>query len=296
MDDRLVVSPETVSALVAAQFPGWASLPVKPIIPGGWDNRSFMLGDAMVARLPSAERYAAQVDCERGVLESLAGRLPATIPRILGVGTPGVGYPFPWTVRRWIEGAVIDAARPDALKGLAGDVAEFLRALWALDTTGGPAPGARNFHRGGDLAVYGGEVEASIAALGKSVDAAGARAVWAAALAAHRRRPPVWVHGDVAPGNLLHRDGRLAAVIDWSSAAIGDPACDLVMAWTVFDGPARRRFRAVVAGDAALWARARAWALWKALLMLTGRSTRQPLERAAEAVVADVIAEHGGIL
>jgi aminoglycoside phosphotransferase (APT) family kinase protein len=296
MDDRLGVLPETVAALLAAQFPEWAALPVKPIFPGGWDNRSFRLGETMVVRLPSAERYVAQVEREQAVLAKLAGRLPVAVPEPLAVGAPGAGYPFPWTARRWIEGAVVDAAQPDAVADLAGDVAAFLRALWALDTTGGSAPGAHNFHRGGDLAVYGGEVEASLAILGETVDAAGARAVWAAALAARWHGPPVWVHGDVAPGNLLHRDGRLVAVIDWGSAALGDPACDLVMAWTVLEGPSRHRFRAAVGGDSALWARARGWALWKALLVLAGRSSRQPLERAAEAVLADVIAEHLGPL
>ena len=292
MDDRLTVSRETVAALVATQFPGWAALPVVAVVPGGWDNRSFRLGETMVVRLPAAARYVAQVERERAVLAKLAGRLPVAIPETLGVGAPGAGYPFPWSVRRWIDGAVVDAAQPDALGGLAEDVAVFLRALWALGTTGGPAPGAHNFHRGGDLAVYGGEVEASLAALGETVDAAGAQSVWAAALAAPWQGEPVWVHGDVAPGNLLHRDGRLVAVIDWGSAAVGDPACDLVIAWTVFDGAARSRFRAAIGGDPVLWARARGWALWKALLVLAGRSARQPLERAPEAVVADIIAEH----
>jgi aminoglycoside phosphotransferase (APT) family kinase protein len=292
MDDRLVVSPETVATLVVAQFPAWAALPVKPIIPGGWCNRSFRLGETMVVRLPSAERYVAQVEKERAVLARLAGRMPVAIPETLGVGAPGAGYPFPWSVRRWIEGAVVDAAQPDALGGLAGDVAVFLHALWALDTTGGPGPGAHNFHRGGDLSVYGSEVEASLAALGAAVDAAGARAVWAAALAASWQGEPVWVHGDVAPGNLLQRDGQLVAAIDWGSAAVGDPACDLVMAWTVLEGPSRHRFRAAVGSDSALWVRARGWALWKALLVLAGRSARQPLERAPEAVAADIISEH----
>ena len=291
MDDRLAISAETVAALVATQFPAWASLPVVPLVPGGWDNRSFRLGETMVVRLPAAARYAAQVERERAVLDRLAGRLPIAIPQTLAVGVPGAGYPFPWSVRRWIEGTVVDATQAEGLEALAGEVAAFLRTLWALDATGGPAPGAHNFHRGGALSVYGPDVEAALAALGMAVDTAGARAVWNEALAVRRHGPAVWVHGDVGPGNLLQRNGHLAAVIDWGSAAVGDPACDLVMAWTVFDGAARSLFREAIGGDPALWARARGWALWKALLVLAGRSSRQALERAPDRVVADILGE-----
>lgn len=257
MDDRLTVSPATVAALVADQFPVWASLPVVPVLPGGWDNRSFRLGKSMVVRLPAAARYAAQVGKERAILDRLAGHLPVAIPHILGMGMPGAGYPFPWSIRRWIEGAVVDAAQPAVVDDLAGELAALLRALWALDTAGGPAPGRHNFHRGGDLSVYGSAVETSLNTLGETVDADGARSVWAASLAMRWRGPAVWVHGDVAPGNVLHHEGRLVAMIDWGSAAVGDPACDMVVAWTLFDGPSRFRFRAAIGGDPALWARAR---------------------------------------
>lgn len=130
-----------------------------------------------------------------------------------------------------------------------------------------------------------------------TVDATGARGrgvFGPPALAMRWRCSAVWVHGDVAPGNVLHRHGRLVAVIDWGSAAVGDPACDLVMAWTVFDGSARSRFREAIGGDPSLWARARGWALWKALLVLAGRSRLQPLERPPERVLDDLIAEQRG--
>lgn len=292
LDDRLRVSVDTVAALVAAQHPRWAHLPVTPLQPGGWDNLSFRLGPRMIVRLPAAARYAAQPARETAVLAALADRLPVAIPHILAQGQPGCGYPFSWSIRRWIEGAVVDAADTAMLLPIADDLAGFLRALWRCPSEAAPMPGSENFHRGGSLAVYAAAVDDALRRLDGAMDPAGARAVWTAAMAAPPAAAPVCVHGDVAPGNVLSRDGRLGAVIDWGLAARGDPACDLVMAWTVFDGPARSRFRVRLGAEPALWAKARGWALWKALLMLVGRSGRQRLERAPEAVLADLVADH----
>ena len=98
------------------------------------------------------------------------------------------------------------------------------------------------------------------------IDADLAREVWDAALASSWDRPPMWFHGDMAHGNLLVRDGRLSAVIDFGTSGVGDPACDLVIAYNFFTGSSRETFRAAVQQDADTWARARGWALWKALI------------------------------
>ena len=264
-DGRRAVGAATVRRLVAAQFPVWADLPLRPVPSPGWDNVTFRLGDALKVRLPSAARYAPQVAREAGWLRRLAPLLPLPIPVPLAVGVPGEGFAFPWTVAPWLAGEPLSrAALPgdpaEAESALATDLAAFLRALRAARADG-PSPGADNFHRGGDLAVYDAETRAALAALGPVVDARRAGAVWEAALASRRPGPPVPVHGDVAPGNLLVRDGRLAAVIDWGSAAVGDPACDLVIAWTFLSPMGRAAFRAELPGDGATWARARGWAL-----------------------------------
>jgi aminoglycoside phosphotransferase (APT) family kinase protein len=286
-----------VATLVASQFPAWSGRPIQPIVPGGWDNRSFRLGDDLLVRLPSAQRYVAQVGKEQDWLPRLAPALPLPIPEPVAAGRPGAGYPWPWSVYRWIDGtplAAVAAADVDLVR-LADDLAAVLAALRVADTAGAPAAGADTFHRGGDLAVYDGETRAAVAALGTEIDGAAATAVWDAALATRWHRPPVWVHGDVAAGNLLLRDGRLAAVIDFGSAAVGDPACDLAIAWTVFAGASRRRFRdAATLGtaplDAATWARARGWALWKALITCAGRNDGAA-PAAARRVVAAVLAD-----
>jgi aminoglycoside phosphotransferase (APT) family kinase protein len=291
--DRRPIDASLVSDLLAAQFPQWAALPVTLVEPGGWDNRTFRIGERLRARLPSRGRYAAQVEREARWLPALAASLPLPISAPLALGAPGEGYPFPWTLGDWIDGDTALVADIADQVAFARDLAAFLSALRRSDATGGPRPGAHNFHRGGDLAVYAPQVEAALAALGQAVDARAARAVWDAGLAASFCGPPVWLHGDVAPGNLLVRDGRLAAVIDFGQTAVGDPACDLVIAWTVFDGAARDAFREAVDLDAATWARARAWALWKALIVWAGLPDVNPQGAGAQPVIVKaLLSEH----
>jgi aminoglycoside phosphotransferase (APT) family kinase protein len=275
--------------LVATQFPQWAELPVVPVEQPGWDNRTFRLGDTMTVRLPSAAAYVASVEKEHTWLPRLAPRLPLPIPVPLALGAPGGGYPWPWSVRRWIDGRVSSGERIRDLVGFARDVAGFLVALRRIDPAGGPAAGDHCFHRGGDLRVYDAETREAIDALGTRVDGATATDAWKAALDATWTGTPVWFHGDIASGNLLLDDrGDLSAVIDFGTSGVGDPACDLVIAWTLFEGESRAEFRRLVPADDAMWARARGWALWKALITLD-----DPVHGARAARVADeVLAEH----
>ncbi|MFI7608112.1 aminoglycoside phosphotransferase family protein [Micromonospora sp. NPDC049366] len=264
--DRIDVA--LVRRLVAAQFPRWARLPVRPVRHGGWDNRTFHLGDAMTVRLPSAEGYAPQVAKEQRWLPVLAPHLPLPVPTPLAQGEPDDDYPFPWSVHRWIDGEVAAPDRIADLTGFAVDLAGFLAALQAVDPTGGPAAAAHSAWRGAPLATYDGDVRRALDRLGDRVPADAVTAIWAAALAAAWAGPPVWFHGDVAVGNLLVRDGRLAAVIDFGCCGVGDPACDVVIAWTLLHGRSRAAFRETLAIDPATWARGRGWALWKALISL----------------------------
>ncbi|GIF77379.1 aminoglycoside phosphotransferase family protein [Asanoa siamensis] len=264
----MLIDVALVRKLVAEQFPHWAHLPVRPVPVGGNDNRTFHLGDEMSARLPSAEGYVASVEKEQRWLPVLAPHLPVPIPAPLAQGRPGAGYPWPWSVNRWLDG---DTARHDTvgdLTGFAVDLAGFLTALQAVDTGGEPAAGRHSFWRGAALDHYDDETRAAIAALDGRVDAAAATAEWVAALDATWQGRPVWFHGDVAGGNILVRDGRLAGVIDFGTSGVGDPACDTVIAWTFLDAPARAAFRAALGVDDATWQRGRGWALWKALIVL----------------------------
>ena len=283
------IDASLVTHLVSAQFPQWAGLPVRRVELDGWDNRTFRLGTDKLVRLPSAGAYAAQVAKEHRWLPVLAPRLPLPIPVPLAVGAPGDGYPWSWSVYRWLEGEAAETTDVDDWREFAETLAGFLLALHRLDTTDGPAPGEHNFFRGGSLAVYDRETRHAIDVLGDRVDAATVTAVWEAALASRWHRPPVWVHGDVSAGNLLVRRGRLSAVIDFGSSAVGDPACDLVIAWTLLRGAGREAFRRTVALDEETWDRARGWALWKSLITLAhpGTGTVQGARATLRALLAD---------
>lgn len=278
-----------VRRLIAAQFPAWADLPVEPVIPGGWDNRTFRLGDALSVRLPSAAWYAAQVAKEHRWLPVLAPQLPLPIPAPLAQGQPTTEYPWPWSVYRWLAGEPAASGFIADLSRFATDLAGFLVALYRIDASDGPAAGTHNFWRGGPLAVYDEETRQAVSTLAGEADGAAALAVWDAALASQWEAAPVWVHGDVAVGNLLVADGELSAVIDFGSSGVGDPACDLVIAWTLLSGESRRVFRASLPFDAGTWARGRGWTLWKALI--TAAEPENPHAPEARRVLAEVLAD-----
>lgn len=268
-DGRAGITADLVSRLIAAQFPQWSGLPLTPVEVDGWDNRTYRLGEDKTVRLPTAAGYVPAVAKESYWLPRLAPLLPVAVPPILGEGVPGEGYPFPWSVRGWLRGQTADAHRIEDMPRFAVSVAEFIRALQRCDTTGGPLAGEHSFYRGASPAHYDDETRRCLAMLTDRVDTTRAAAVWEAALAAGWRGEPMWFHGDIASGNLLVRDGKLTAVIDFGTSGVGDPACDLVIAWTMFTGESRQAFRRAIGQDEGTWARARGWALWKALLTLT---------------------------
>ncbi|MEU4834294.1 aminoglycoside phosphotransferase family protein [Streptosporangium sp. NPDC023615] len=266
------ISADLVRALVSGQFPRWGHLPVEPVPRQGWDNRTFRLGDRLSVRLPSAEGYVASVEKEERCLPLLAGHLPLPVPEPVATGRPAAGYPFPWSVRNWIDGDTVEGAADVDRAELARDLGGFLTALRRAPAGRGPAAGRHSFFRGCHPSVYGDQVEESLVRLGDAVDAAACRAVWASALTSAWPLPPVWFHGDVAAGNLLVAEGRLGAVIDFGTCGVGDPACDLVMAWTYFAGDERKIFREAAGLPDDAWRRARGWALWKALATMAGLS------------------------
>jgi len=279
-----------VRRLLAAQFPAWADLPIAPAVPQGWDNRTFRVGMDLSVRLPSAEGYVPQIAMEHRWLPYLTPHLPLPIPAPIALGSPGEGFPWPWSVYRWRDGETAFTARIDDLFTLATDLAGFLTALQLIDPAGGPPPGPHDGFRGGPLSTYDAETRSTIVALGNRIDAEAATAVWESALAATWAGEAVWFHGDVAAGNLLVRNGRLSAVIDFGCAGVGDPACDTVIAWTIFSGESREAFREALPLDRATWARGRGWALWKALITYGDHDPFKSAE--AHRVAAAVIAEH----
>lgn len=263
------IDADLVRRLVATQFPHWAHLPVRPIVPGGWDNRTFRLGNELSVRLPSAEGYVRQVDKEQRWLPELAPRLPLPIPAPIALGRPDADFPWPWSIYAWIDGEPFTTVALRNRERFASDLATFLIALREIDATNGPGPGPHNFFRGGSPAYYDAETRRAIVDLGSSIDGRAATEVWEAALRSEWHRAPVWFHGDISSGNLLVRNGELSAVIDFGTSGVGDPACDLVIAFSTL-ADCRETFRSAVELDDATWARARGWAIWKALIVAAG--------------------------
>lgn len=282
--DAVQVDVPVVRRLIAAQFPGWAGLPIVPVATQGVDNVTFRLGGDMSVRLPRFARWEGQVAREQRWLPRLAPHLPLPVPVPLAQGEPSAEYPFPWSVYRWLDGEQASLDRVADPRRAAVELAEFLLALRRVDAAGGPEPEWSNGFRGvpvddeRDSAIHATRMRARIAALDGLVDTAGVTAAWEAALAAPPwDGPPVWIHGDPAPGNLLVRDGRLAAVIDFGTMAVGDPACDLIAAWAFLDAETRPVFRETLGVDDATWARGRAWGLSAVLpspVELEGESAR----------------------
>jgi len=263
---KVGITAEVVSCLISKQFPQWAQLEVRPVELDGWDNTTFRLGDDKSVRLPSHETNVTQI----------AAQLLVPIPRPIAKGRPGCGFPRPWSVYGWLEG------EPAALAGvadhdrLADDLGHFVAALERISTEGGPAPGPHSFNRGGPVSAWDEQTRATIDHLAGEIDVAGALEVWEAAIAEEWDGPDVWVHGDLTGSNLLLRDDRMCGEIDYGGTAGGDPACDLTAAWTMFEGASRQRFMATLPFDPGTWARARGWALWKALIEIPGRPLDDP--------------------
>ncbi|MEU4620449.1 aminoglycoside phosphotransferase family protein [Actinoplanes sp. NPDC023801] len=270
MPDRRLVGPDVVRRLIATQFPQWAALPVRPVPVSGWDNQTFRLGDTMSVRLPTAAEYALAVAKEHHWLPVIAEQVPLPVPVPLAQGEPAEGFRFTWSVYAWIDGTPARTAAIGDRTAFAADVAGFLVALRQVDATGGPAPGLHNWFRGGPLSRYAPAARQAIGTLGDRIPREQVTAVLQAALEPTWDGRPVWFHGDIADGNLLVRDGTLAAVIDFGTCGVGDPACDLAIAWTMLTGESRAAFRDRLGADAATWARGRGWALWKALILLAG--------------------------
>jgi aminoglycoside phosphotransferase (APT) family kinase protein len=237
----------------------------------------------LLIRLPSGEGYSSAVEKEQGWLPKLAGLLPSTIPEPVARSQPATGYPWPWSIYRWIDGEPASVGRIADLTGFAADVAWFLTALQAIDVRDGPPPGQHSAHRGGPLSHFDDkEIQKSIQLLADDIDPAAMTAVWHTALSSAWKRAPVWVHGDFVGSNLLVSKGVLSGVIDFGCAAVGDPACDLVMAWTFFAGDSAGQFRSHLHLDDATWARGHGWALWKALITIL-RSRKHHRDADAEA-------------
>ena len=289
------VSAELVRALLAAQQPDLAHLPVQ-VLANGWDNLLCRLGEDLIARLPRRAQAAALVAHEQRWLPTLAPRLPLPIPAPVRLGEPGAGYPWHWSIVPFLPGRPAAVEPPADGAAAAVALAEFLAALHIPADPEAPV----NPYRGVPLQVRYELFTDALSRLDGSVDSAAARRAWASALAAPSwHGPPVWLHGDLHPANILVDQGSISAVIDFGDITAGDPAADLAVAWMLLPAGAHRQFRTVYGrasrygASEGLWARAEGWALALSLVFLAHSADNPMMFGIGERTLTAVLREAG---
>lgn len=287
--DEIDVDVDLVARLLAAQLPQWADLPIEPIPRAGTVNALYRLGDDMVVRLPRIEAWGEDVDMLHELLPRLARLLPVAIPVPLARGTPAEDYPWDWAVYRWLPGENPTIGGTADRSLLAKDLAEFVTAMQQVDIEGGSPS-----FRGTALATRDLEIRRVIDALQGIVDTDAVTAAWEESLHAPEwDGPPVWVHGDLLPDNLLVQNGRLSAVIDFGGVGVGDPAIDVIPAWSVLSSDSRDVSRGALPVDDATWIRGRGWALSIAVTIIPYYvETNPPFVAMAKNMIAEVLADH----
>ncbi|MFE9424666.1 aminoglycoside phosphotransferase family protein [Kitasatospora sp. NPDC006697] len=258
------VDESAVRSLLLEQRPDWARLPLARA-GAGTENTMYRLGDDLLLRLPRTPSAAGDLAKERPWLPRLAPRLPFRVPEPVHEGGPGAAYPLPWAAYRWIEGAEPGPGSVDDWPAFGTDLAAFVGALHAVPLLGAVRAGGLSWYRGGslrDCAEWVGKAFDGCAALdGLDLDTGKLRALWESALALPEPSGrQVWLHGDLKPTNLLVREGRLHAVIDFGSLSVGHPDAEHAAVWDL-PAPAREAYWAALDLDGQTWLRARAWAI-----------------------------------
>ena len=260
------ISVELVKKLIKEQFPQFSHLEIKPVEFMGHDNRTFYLGNQMSIRLPSSGEYASQVEKEWKWLNYLADKLSMPIRKPLFLGKGNSEYPYSFLINQWIDGEELNDNNIDSKNDIAKDLGKFLKTLQSIDSSNGPLAGDHNFFRGGNLKVYETMVLDSTEFLKEVLPKKDIENLWDLAVKSTYEGKPLWIHGDIACGNILIKENRINGIIDFGQLGIGDPACDYVMAWTYFDKSSKDIFLEELQCDINMKNRAMGWALWKALI------------------------------
>jgi aminoglycoside phosphotransferase (APT) family kinase protein len=289
-EEQVDVTVGIVAGLVAEQFPQWRDLPVRAVRSHGTVNALFRLGEEVVLRFPLRASPARRNEllAEQANSRRFAAYVPVAVPEPLGLGAPGPGYPGAWAAYGWIAGSTAEAA--DGVERLGRELAGFVRAVRGVDAGGRSWNGQG---RGGPLDAYENWVRHSLARSAGMVDTERLGRLWEQCRDVPRGgTADVWLHADLMPGNLLLRDGRLAAVIDWGTAGVGDPAVDLMPAWNLLDRGGRAAYRKILGTDEATWERGRGWTILQGIGALWYYAETNPVmaetaRRTLTAVLAD---------
>jgi aminoglycoside phosphotransferase (APT) family kinase protein len=304
-NDELLIDLSLVRALLDRALPEYASLPLSRLRASGSTNALFRLGDELLVRLPRQPGGTATIEKEARWLPQIGPLLPVSVPEVVAVGEPDLGYLERWSVVRWLEGDVPTVADPASRAGptrpaLALDLAAVVTSLRDIQVPDSALvdPQLRSY-RGAPLQSMDDATRGNLAACrdvsALDLDLDAALRVWEEAMALPETgsgSEPGWYHGDLMAENLLVRGGRLTAVLDFGVLAVGDPTIDLIAAWEVLDPAARDVFRRAVGADETSWLRGRAWALSLALMTFPYYWSTMPDRCASRlAVVRSVLAD-----
>ena len=298
-EDELAIDDATVAALVGRDAPHLAHLPLARLAASGSSNVLYRLGPDLLVRLPRQPGGSDTIVTEARWLPALAATLPVAVPEVVVVGGPGFGYPERWSVVRWIDG---EPGRRLPGDGPVRDLAAVVRALGEAPVPGAAArdPHLRTY-RGEPLATMDATTRQDLAACrevpGMDLDLDACARVWTHAMhlpGVGERTRPRWLHGDLLAENVLVRDGRLAAVLDFGGLGVGDPTVDLVVAWELLDAAQRTRFRALLDLDEPTWLRGRAWALALSVMTFPYYWSTMPGRCAARLEVARAVLADAG--
>ena len=286
--DEVDIDAGLVSRLVAAQFPRLASLPIGEARSTGTVNAIYRLGDHLYARLPRVGEWARDLEKEWHWLPKLSPHLTLQVPEPVGKGHPAGPYPFPWAIYRWIDGQPYAGELVDDERQAARDLAQLVVELRRIDPTGAPRGGRR------PLRELDAATRAAIESSRGVIDGDATIAAWEHALAAPAwEGTPVWIHTDLLKPNVLVRDGRLCAVIDFGGVGVGDTAADVIAAWSVLGHPGRETFRDALGVDDGTWNRARGYALHQAAMIIPYYDETNPgLVALAKRTVEEVLADY----
>jgi aminoglycoside phosphotransferase (APT) family kinase protein/RimJ/RimL family protein N-acetyltransferase len=294
-EEEFHIDQRLVQRLIAQQFPQWAMLELASVLSAGTDHALYRLGNEMVVRLPRISWAVENVEKEYLWLSKISSFLPISIPIPIAKGLPTEEYPYPWAIYSWLQGSnPIVGALQNPL-ALAHELASFIRALHTIDLPDGPFSS-----RSGTLLDRDSETRRALEKLEGMIDVPQVTQIWEKALKVPPwSKPSVWIHADLSPGNLLQINGHLSGVIDFGMLGMGDPACDLIVAWNLLPSYARAPFRAALQVDDATWERGKGWALSIALIQLPYyKDTNPALADNARHVISEVIedAKRGGVL
>lgn len=286
--DEVDINPELIKALLLEQFPEFTNHPLQKMHPEGTDNVLYRLGNDKLIRLPRTKSSSLNIEKELTWLPRLGPKLPISIPKILCKGLSNKNYPFPWLICEWLDGINPDQEDMVGKLKVAADLATFVNAMQQIPAKSGP-----NCRRGQPLNTCDKQVLQSIPLLNKLYDTSLLKKLWESAInVPHWKKEPVWIHGDLHAGNLIVKDRILVGIVDWGLAGVGDPACDMMVAWTLLNQQSRKIFHSIIQPDDDSWARGRGWALFLGIVGYPYYRNKNPIfariaKRALDQVIAD---------